>query len=103
MAADFAPGELLIQYASGRDAGRGDLYASHKSALIESIHNQGMSKQNLGALHRIKLGDGVDVNTAASFYAKQPGVLFAEPNWKLTTAAVSNDPYSFPPRRLGRS
>ncbi|MFM2001112.1 MAG: hypothetical protein RI963_538 [Planctomycetota bacterium] len=93
MAADFAPGELLIQYASGRDAGRGDLYASHKSALIESIHNQGMSKQNLGALHRIKLGDGVDVNTAASFYAKQPGVLFAEPNWKLTTAAVSNDPY----------
>lgn len=34
MAADFAPGELLIQYASGRDAGRGDLYASHKSALI---------------------------------------------------------------------
>ncbi len=59
---------------------------------IEAIQTEAMRAQGLGALERVTLGRGVTVDNAITALANRPGVVFAEPNWKLTAAAVSDDP-----------
>ncbi|MFM8291561.1 MAG: S8 family serine peptidase, partial [Planctomycetia bacterium] len=42
---------------------------------------------------RVTIGRGLGVEQAIAAVARRPGVVFAEPNWRLAKAAVSDDPY----------
>ena len=94
LAAAFLETEVLIQFAATATAAA---RASARSAVggraIEAIQTSAMRSQGLGTLERVSLGRGVTVDRAIAALARQPGVVFAEPNWKLSTTAVSNDPY----------
>jgi subtilisin family serine protease len=59
-----------------------------------------MRSQGIGALERVSLGRGVTVDRAIAALAKRPGVVFAEPNWKLSATSTSNDPYYTTSSRL---
>ena len=92
--AAWIEGEVLVQFAPGaaaadRAAARGAIGGQ----ALEAIHTATMQAQGDGVLERVALGRGVTVEKAVSVLAQRPGVVFAEPNWRLDVAAVSNDPY----------
>lgn len=89
LAADFAARELLIQYAPGYEP-----VATNQSsfAVRETIHTKAMKEMDFGVMQVVELPENADVLAAARHYSKQPGVLYAEPNWKITNNAISNDP-----------
>lgn len=93
LAATFMDREVLIQFAPTATAAT---KAAARSAVggqaIEAIQTRAMQSQGLGALERVSLGRGVTLDRAIAALARRPGVIFAEPNWKLSTASVSNDP-----------
>jgi len=101
LAAAFLDREVLVQFAPAATAAQ---KAAVRSAVggraIEAIQTAAMRSQGLGALERVSLGRGVTVDRAIAAVAKRPGVVFAEPNWKLSTASVSNDPYYTTSSRL---
>ena len=92
LAATFMDREVLIQFAPTATAAT---KAAARSAVggqaIEAIQTRAMQSQGLGALERVSLGRGVTLDRAIAALARRPGVIFAEPNWKLSTASVSND------------
>ena len=92
--AAWIEGEVLVQFAPGaaaadRAAARGAIGGQ----ALEAIHTATMQAQGDGVLERVSLGRGLTVEKAVSVLAQRPGVVFAEPNWRLDVAAVSNDPY----------
>ncbi|MFM8495529.1 MAG: S8 family serine peptidase, partial [Planctomycetia bacterium] len=94
MLAAFADGEILIQFsqlATGatRDAAR----AAVRGLAVEQIRSRAMEQNGFGVLERVKLGAGQTIDRAIAALANRPDVVFAEPNWKVSKAAVSNDPY----------
>ena len=101
LAAAFLNNELLVQFAPAATAAQ---KAAVRSAVggraIEAIQTAAMRSQGIGALERVSLGRGVTVDRAIAAVAKRPGVIFAEPNWKLSTSSVSNDPYYTTSSRL---
>lgn len=94
MLAAFADGEVLIQFsalatAESRDAAR----AVVRGTAVDSIRSRAMEQSGFGTLERVRLGAGQTVDRAVAALANRPDVVFAEPNWKLSKAATSNDPY----------
>lgn len=51
-----------------------------------------MVENATGVLERVAIGKGLSVVQAIAAISRRPGVLSAEPNWRLSPAAVSNDP-----------
>jgi subtilisin family serine protease len=102
LAAVFRDGEIIVQFApAADDAARDAARAAIQGRALEAIETAAMRRQGAGgALERISLGRGVSVERAIQALANQPGVLFAEPNYLLTTSAVSNDPYYTTSSRL---
>jgi thermitase len=101
LAAVFRPGEILVQFAADvSEVAKANARATVRGQAAEAIHTAAMKSQGLGTLERISLGRGVGVEQAIAALANRPGVVFAEPNWKLSTAAVSNDPYYTTSSRL---
>ncbi|MFM7034548.1 MAG: S8 family serine peptidase [Planctomycetia bacterium] len=101
MAADFADGEVLVQFAA--DAPDAVIDAAHglvKGRAAEVIHTAAMRRAGEGVLQRVALGKGIGVEQAVKSLSNQPGVVFAEPNWKVSASAVSNDPYYTTSSRL---
>ncbi|MFM9058403.1 MAG: S8 family peptidase, partial [Planctomycetaceae bacterium] len=101
LAAMFRDGEILVQYAptadaAFRDAVRGEL----RGRTAETIETRGMRDRGFGPLERITIGAGMTVAQAVQAAARRPGVLFAEPNYRVSAAAVSNDPYYTTSSRL---
>jgi thermitase len=90
-AADFVPGELLVQFAPGWESSAASLHVSQGNEVVESIRTAAMKRESAPGLDRVRLSPQKDVFAAAEHYKQQPGVLFAEPNWIVTKAAVSND------------
>jgi subtilisin family serine protease len=90
-AADFVPGELLVQFAPGWENTAPTLYGSQGNEVVESIRTVAMKRENAPGLDRVRLSPQQDVFAAAEYYKRQPGVLFAEPNWIVTKATGSND------------
>ena len=93
LAADFLAGEILVQFdpsmteemrASVRPAG---------SAVVETIHTAMMQRVGEGVIERIQLGSSMSVDQGIDHYQDLNGVKFAEPNYIVTAAAVSNDTY----------
>ncbi len=101
LAAAFLDREVLVQFAPTATA---SAKAAARSVVggraIEAIQTAAMRSQGLGTLERVSLGSGVTVDRAIAALTNRPGVVFAEPNWKLSTASVSNDPYYTTSSRL---
>ena len=91
--ASFLDGEILVQFAKTASA---DAVAAARGAVggraVEAIQTAAMRAQGMGTLERIAIGRGLGVEQAIAAIARRPGVVFAEPNWKLSTTAISNDP-----------
>jgi len=93
MLAAYAEGEILVQFAATASvAMRAQARGAVQGLALEVIQTKAMAQQALGTLERVSLGRGMTVEKAIAAISKRPGVVFAEPNWKLSTAAVSNDP-----------
>ena len=101
LAAAFRDGEILVQFdASQSAAAKADIRSAVQGRAIEAIQTATMRSQGLGTLERISFGNGLTIEQAIQAIAKRPGVVFAEPNYKVATAAVSNDPYYTTSSRL---
>jgi hypothetical protein len=91
--AGFVAGELLVQFAStASDTARSAARGAVQGRQLEAIQTRAMAHDGSGVLERIAIGKGLNVDQAIAAISARPGVLFAEPNWLLTTSATSNDP-----------
>lgn len=94
LAAAYVDNEILVQFAPrATPAQQASARAAIGGRSIEAIQTAAMRSQGMGALERVSLGRGVSVVGALAALRNRPGVVFAEPNWKLSKSAVSNDPY----------
>lgn len=91
---------MLVQFAVGAsEATRALARGAVQGRAVEAIQTAAMRAQGSGVLERVSLR-GMPVEQAIQVLARRPGVVFAEPNWKLSTDAVSNDPYYTTSSRL---
>lgn len=88
LAAAFVDGEILVQYADTAD----DAARTSARNAVQGRNHEELRSASGGPLERIVLDKGVGVSQAIAALANRPGVLYAEPNWILNAAAVSNDP-----------
>ena len=101
MLAAWADGEILVQFAASASASaRAQARALVQGRAIEAIHTKAMGHNGVGALERVALGRGVSIEQAVQRLKNRPGIVSAEPNWKLSSTAVSNDPYYTTTSRL---
>jgi subtilisin family serine protease len=80
--AKYRPGELLVKFKTG-----------HSAARAASVHD-GVRAQRIrrfGRLEHMRLAAGMDVEGMQRWYARQPGVEYAEPNYVVRKAALPND------------
>jgi subtilisin family serine protease len=90
LAADFVPGELVIQY----DADLAPLMmVTNQQMGAEVLQEIDPVGQDAATVARVRVPVGKDLMSIAQEYQKMPGVLSAEPNYILKKAAVSNDPF----------
>lgn len=85
--------EVIVQFTeqsteTQRAEARRIVSASRKEGL--SDRSQRMFAH--GGLELLSIGNGFRVEAAIQALRNHPSVMFAEPNWILTTQAVSNDP-----------
>jgi len=88
LAADFMPGELVIQYDPQMAPALMTMNQNHRAEILQEIDPVGKNSANVA---RIRVPAGSDLTAMAQEYQKLPGVLTAEPNYILKKAAVSND------------
>jgi subtilisin family serine protease len=101
LAAAWADGEILVQFAANASAAaKASARAIVQGRSIEAIQTKAIGQNGVAALERVALGRGIGVDQAIKRLQNRPGVVFAEPNWKLSTSAVSNDPYYTTSNRL---
>ena len=86
--------EILVQYSSGTNV---QLRAQSRYNLNVQLKDEILSAERLkmgdGAMELIKLPAGMSNQKALDWFSRQPGVVFAEPNYRVTASAVSNDTY----------
>jgi subtilisin family serine protease len=71
----YVPGELLVRFADGAsDVQMNSIHAQHGSSVVKKFGH-------VRNLHHVTLAPGVGVKQAIERYRRQPGVLYAEPNW----------------------
>jgi subtilisin family serine protease len=100
-AAAFRDGEILVQFApTADDAAKANVRSAVQGRAVEAIQTAAMKSQGVGVLERISLGNGVSVDRALAAIRNRPGVVFAEPNFRVAASAVSNDPYYTTSSRL---
>ena len=93
MLAAYVDGEILVQFADGATAdARQFARGLVQGRQIEAIQTRAMAENATGVLERVAVGRGMSVEQAIAAISRRPDVLFAEPNWWLSPAAVSNDP-----------
>jgi len=101
LAAALLDREVLIQFApAATAAAKAAARAAVGGRAIEAIQTAAMRSQGLGTLERVSLARGLTVDRAIAALARRPGVVFAEPNWKFSASAVSDDPYYATSSRL---
>lgn len=83
--AQYATGELIIQYAAGATAGDRDAIRRGLGAhRLESIRD---------GVDLVKVPVGLSIANAIRAIDGDPAVAFVEPNWVYTHSATSNDTY----------
>ena len=97
----FRDGEILVQFASTADEIlRAGVRAAVQGEAVEAIQTSAMRSRGEGKLERIAIGRGLTVDRAIQAIASRPGVVFAEPDYVVSSAAVSSDPYYTTSSRL---
>lgn len=101
LSAAYAANEILVQFAANATAAQ---FANARAAVsgraVEAIQTASMRDGGSGRLERIMVPQRLGVERAIAAIARRPGVVFAEPNWKITTSAASNDPFYTTSSRL---
>lgn len=92
MAADFAPGELLLQVEVGHESDVQQHFVSRGGRTLEMIRTEAMKTAGSPGLMRVALPAGSDVLQTAASMMKIPGVLSADPNWWVKPS-IANDPF----------
>jgi len=101
LSAAYAANEILVQFAANAaPVAMAAARAAVGGRAVEAIQTAAMRGAGSGVLERVALGRGVSVERAIAALANRPGVVFAEPNWKLSKSAVSNDPFYTTSSRL---
>ncbi len=85
---EYAPGVVLVRYAPS--AAPSDRIAAQKSVPTVNVQRISAPAANID---KIRIQPGTKVEDAVRTLARQPGVLYAEPDYIVRTAAVANDPY----------
>lgn len=99
LAADFVPGELVIQYDADL---AGLMMVTNQQMGAEVLQEIDPVGQDAATVARVRVPVGRDLMSIAQEYQKMPGVLSAEPNYILKKAAVSNDPF-YASGQIGRA
>lgn len=81
----YKPHELLVRFKPR--VARSLLADLHQAARAQ--HATAIGGTNI---HRVRLSPDISVNQARAVYANHPDVLYAEPNYRLQTQAMPNDP-----------
>lgn len=92
MAADFVPGEILVQYAPDVTPEMRAQMRPAGSFVVETIHTAMMQRSGAGVIEQIQLGPNTSVADAVTLFSQQNGVVVAEPNYVYDLTVVSNDP-----------
>lgn len=91
---EYMEGEILVQFtAQSNPAQQAKARAAIGGQVLEVIQTRVMQESGAGRLERIGLGRGVGLARAIEALERNPAVAFAEPNYILRRAAVSNDTY----------
>lgn len=94
LAADFAPGQLLVQFQSSiAETAKADVLSLVSGKIREHIETAVMHAAGQAGFDVLQLGAGVNVLDAVARLKNNPWVAYAEPNWVFTTQSTSNDPY----------
>jgi subtilisin family serine protease len=91
MAADFLAGEVLVQFEASMTAELRSASRPVGATVLETIHTAMMQRVGAGVIERIQLNSSMTVADGINHFQNKTGVVLAEPNYVLTTAAVSND------------
>jgi subtilisin family serine protease len=82
---DVVPGELIVRFRAGADAGdRAQALASRRAALRSHLR--------VAAADLVRLQHGDSVTAAAAAFEGDPDVLYAEPNYRYRVSLIPNDP-----------
>lgn len=93
LAVAYADGEVLVQYEpSASLAAREAARSLVRGRAAQVIDTAAMRAAGAGVVERVTLGAGLSVDAAIAALRNRPGVISAEPNWKVSAAAISNDP-----------
>ncbi|MBJ7399106.1 S8 family peptidase, partial [Mycolicibacterium sp.] len=88
----FAKDEVLVVWTPGMAAlGRALEMAILGASVIDLIGTQEMLQTQDGLVYRLKVPGGTVA--AIQILSRMPGVVLAEPNYRLSLQATSNDPY----------
>jgi hypothetical protein len=101
--AGYVDGEILVQFSDAATvAARDAVRAAVQGRQVEAIQTRAMVGNASGVLERVAIGTGWNVEQAIAVVSRRADVLFVEPNWRLSVAAVSNDPaYATPGQMWG--
>lgn len=90
----IVPGELLVQYKSGFNVQQRAMNRVNAGVdLAEEIADNVQIASGAGTIERLSLPDNLSIDSAKAWFARQPGVAYAEPNYWISATDVSNDPY----------
>jgi len=92
MAADFVPGEILVQYGPDVTPEMRAQIRPSGAVVLETIHTAMMQRSGAGVIEQIKLGPNTSVADAVTLFSQQNGVVVAEPNYVYDLTVISNDP-----------
>jgi subtilisin family serine protease len=94
-AAQFAPGELLVQFKPGTSPeAQAAALAFVRGARKETLVSAAQRRDGQGDLYLLSLPPGLQVPDAFRAMSQLAEVDFAEPNWLYQHQAVSNDIYA---------
>jgi subtilisin family serine protease len=98
LAADYniagaVAGELLIQYRPDVNVQSRALNRLNIGALLKSeIASPLQFSHGDGLMELVRIPEGISAEECAKFFINQPGVEFAEPNFRISVTETSNDP-----------
>ena len=81
----FVPGRVLVKLADG-------VTESSLSALVSKVGGRSVARRPFADFVVLSIDGGRDVITAAREVAAQPGVVYAEPEWRRYPTYTPNDP-----------
>ncbi len=90
----IVPGQILVQYKNTANVQDRALNRLNFGGGLElEISSGSRLDGSLGMMELVKTPGDMSPDEAIAWFKKQPNVLFAEPNYRVTASVVSNDQY----------